>query len=103
MSANELPIACNLTPPEFQIRRTELLGTFREALLETRELDDGFAFRFPADEKWITGLAQLITFERECCPFLRFELQVEAANGPVWLELTGPEGTKDFLKSLFAE
>ena len=103
MSANELPIACNLTPPEFQIRRAELLGTFREALLETRELDDGFAFRFPSGEKWIAGLAQLITFERECCPFLRFELQVEAANGPVWLEITGPEGTKDFLKSLFAE
>ena len=103
MSANDLPIACKLTPPEFQIRRAELLGTFREALLETKELDDGFAFRFPSDEKWITSLAQLIAFERACCPFLRFELQVEAANGPVWLQLTGPEGTKDFLKTLFAE
>lgn len=103
MSANELPIACNLTEPQFQIRRAELLGTFREALLETRELDDGFGFRFPSNEKWITSLGQFIAFERACCPFLRFELQVEAANGPVWLELTGPEGTKDFLKFLFAE
>jgi hypothetical protein len=103
MSANELPIACNLTEPQFQLRRAELLSTFRDALLETKELEDGFAYRFPADEKSITGLAQLITFERECCPFLQFKLRVEAANGPVWLELSGPEGTKEFLKSLFAE
>ena len=103
MSAEKLPIACNLTEPQFQIRRAELLCMFREALLETKELADGFAFRFPSDEKWITGLAQLITFERACCPFLRFELRVEAANGPVWLHLTGSDGTKDFLKSLFAE
>ena len=103
MNARQLPIACNLPEPQFQLRRAELLGTFRAALLETRELDNGFAFRFPSDEKWITGPEQLITFERECCPFLRFELQVEAANGPVWLELSGPEGTKDFLRSLFAE
>jgi len=46
-------------------------------------------------------VAQLITFERECCPFLRFNLRLEPANGPLWLELTGPEGTKDFLQSLF--
>jgi hypothetical protein len=47
-------------------------------------------------------LAQLITFERECCPFLRFSLRLEPANGPLWLELTGPEGTKVFLQSLFS-
>jgi hypothetical protein len=103
MTSNELPIACNLTEPQFQLRRAELLGTVREACLETRELEDGFAYRFPADEKWIANLAQLITFERECCPFLRFGLRVEAASGPIWLELSGPEGTKDFLKSLLAE
>ena len=47
-------------------------------------------------------LAQLIVFERECCPFLRFNLSVEATNGPLWLELTGPDGTKAFLQSLFS-
>src|SRR4030095_8116847 len=101
MTSNELPIACSLTDPQFQRRRAELLKIFQGALLETKELDDGYAYRFPSGEKWIAELAQLITFERECCPFLRFNLWIEPANGPLWLELTGPNGTKGFLQSLF--
>jgi hypothetical protein len=101
MTPSELPIACSLTDAEFQQRRAELLRTFQDALLETKELDDGYAYRFPSGANWISELAQLITFERECCPFLRFQLRLEPANGPLWLELTGPEGTKDFLQSLF--
>jgi hypothetical protein len=101
MSPSEVPIACSLTDPEFQQRRAELLRTFQGALLETKEIDHGYAYRFPSSANWIAELAQLITFERECCPFLRFQLRLEPANGPLWLELTGPEGTKDFLQSLF--
>jgi hypothetical protein len=51
---------------------------------------------------WVASLGQLITVERECCPFLRFNLRLEPGEGPIWLELTGPSGTKDFLNSLFA-
>ena len=101
MTSTELPIACRLTDPEFQQRRSDLLKIFQGALLETKELDDGYAYRFPSGANWIAELAQLITFERECCPFLRFNLRLEPANGPLWLELTGPEGTKVFLQSLF--
>ncbi|MEP6820320.1 MAG: hypothetical protein ABJA18_12360 [bacterium] len=101
MTSIDLPIACNLTNPEFQRRRADLLKTFQGALLETKELDDGYAYRFPSDGNWIAELAQLITFERECCPFLQFNLRLEPANGPLWLELTGPEGTKGFLQFLF--
>lgn len=101
MISTELPIACSLTDPEFQQRRAALLRTFQGALLETKELDDGYAYRFPSGANWIAELTQLITFERECCPFLRFNLRLEPGNGPLWLELTGPAGTKDFLQSLF--
>jgi len=80
-----------------------LWKTVRSAVAEERELSDGFAYRFPPEANWITELAQLITFERECCPFIRFALRIEPANGPIWLELTGSEGTKEFLKSLFSE
>jgi hypothetical protein len=101
MAATELPIACKLTDPEFQRRRSDLLNMFRSALLETKELDEGYAYRFPAEGNSIAELAQLITFERQCCPFLRFNLRLEPAEGPLWLELTGPVGTKDFLQTLF--
>jgi hypothetical protein len=101
MAATESPIACKLTDPEFQRRRSDLLNMFRSALLETKELDEGYAYRFPAEGNSIAELAQLITFERQCCPFLRFNLRLEPAEGPLWLELTGPVGTKDFLQTLF--
>jgi hypothetical protein len=102
VDSTRLPIACNLNDAEFQRRRADLLTTFQGALLETRELDDGYAYRFPSGANWISELAQLIAFERECCPFLRFNLRVEPANGPLWLELTGPAGTKEFLQTLFS-
>jgi hypothetical protein len=38
---------------------------------------------------------------RQCCPFLRFAITVEPGNGPIWLEMTGPEGTKEFLATTF--
>ncbi|HEV7744409.1 MAG TPA: hypothetical protein VGO56_05385 [Pyrinomonadaceae bacterium] len=102
MNSTSLPIACNLNDAEFQQRRASLLKVFQGALLETRELADGYAYRFPSGAEWISQLAQLITFERECCPFLSFNLRLEPANGPLWLELTGPPGTREFLQSLFS-
>jgi hypothetical protein len=103
MSVTVLPIACNLAEPEFQRRRANLLKMFQSALVETKELDGGYAYRFSTEGSRIADLAELIAFEHECCPFLRFELRIEPANGPIWLELTGPEGTKDFLRYLFEE
>jgi hypothetical protein len=43
----------------------------------------------------------MIELERRCCPFLQFRLTVEPNRGATWLELTGPEGTKDFLAATF--
>ena len=100
---SSLPIACTLSDVDFRQRREELLKTVIRAVVKTEELSNGFAYGFPPEAKWIAELAQFITFERECCPFLQFVLRVEPENGPVWLELTGPEGTKGFLQSVFAE
>ena len=101
MEANELPIACNLTDSDFQERRAGLLKTVSGGVAETKELEDGYAYRFPSDVSWLATLANVITIERECCPFLRFNLRLEPAEGPIWLELTGPPGTREFLNSIF--
>jgi|SRR6185295_15494699 len=100
---SNLPIACTLSDADFRQRREELLKTVVGAVVEKRELDGGFAYCFPPEAKWIAELAQFITFERECCPFLQFNLCIKPESGPIWLELTGPEGTKEFLQSVFAE
>ena len=97
-----LPIACSLTNSELQERRRDVLQKVRSAVTELRELEDGYAYCFPADEKWLTELTTLVNLERQCCPFLQFRITVESGNGPIWLEMTGPEGTKDFLATTFA-
>ena len=73
----------------------------RAAALEVKETASGFAYRFPSDDSLLADLFTLIQLEHQCCPFLRFSLVVEAGDGPIWLELTGPPGTKEFLTSIF--
>ena len=34
------------------------------------------------------------------CPFLRFQLTAEPNLGPLTIRITGPEGTKELLKSI---
>ena len=103
METVNLPIACTLTAPELQQRRSGLLRKFQEAVTEVKELETGYAYKLPSEEAWVADVAQLITLERQCCPFMTFTLRFEPADGPMWLELTGPEGTKGFLNNLLSE
>jgi hypothetical protein len=100
MNDHNLPIACNLNDVAFQKRRAEVLAEVCSEVLEVKELDRGYGYRFPSDKRWVTKLADFITFESACCPFLQFNLQVNPGEGAIWLELTGPDGTKEFLRSL---
>ena len=98
---NDLPIACSLTSAELQERRRTVLQKMRDAVVEARELPDGYAYCFPSEGRQLPEIASMIELERQCCPFLRFRLTIEPAGGPIWLELSGPVGTKDFLKEIF--
>jgi len=101
MNDVSLPVACSLTVPELQERRATTLRKIEASLLETKELGDGYAFRFPSDDDSLGELVNLIRLERRCCPFLQFRLTAEAQDGPLWLELTGPGEAKEFLASFF--
>lgn len=96
----DIRITCFLTDAEFREREALLLARFKAAVSETTELPDGFAFHAPGDKTWISLLAELMVAERECCPFMRFELTAEPNMGPVALSVTGPPGAKEFLKKL---
>lgn len=101
MSASQLPVACGLTEVELRERRGLLLERAGRAVLELKELPDGYAYRFPEGDEWLGELADIIRLESQCCRFLGFKLLVGPGGGPVWLELTGPPGTKEFLAALF--
>ena len=101
MTSIDLPIACTLTAPELQERRRTVLQKVRSAVVEVRELENGYAYSFPSAERWLVEVVGLIDLERQCCPFLRFQLTVEENGGPLWLKMTGPKGTKEFLAGTF--
>ena len=96
---NSLPIACSLTTAELQERRRTVLEKLRDAVVEVEELSDGYSYSFTSEGNRVKELADMIDLERQCCPFLQFRVTVTAAGGPLSLEITGPEGTKDFLLS----
>jgi hypothetical protein len=96
--ADEIPVACCLSNEELRTREATLLAQFKSVLIATEELADGYLFRIPGDKKCIAVAADLIMAERECCPFLTFELAAEPGMGPVTLRMTGPSGTKEIIK-----
>jgi len=100
LGSDDIPVACCLSTAEFREREATLLAHFRSAVIGTDELADGYAFRLPGDGKWIAVVAELIVAERECCPFLTFELAAHPNRGPVIVRVTGPAGTKDFLRTV---
>jgi len=95
-----ISVACNLTAKEMPERRV-LLAKLGEAVMETQEREDGYTYRFESDAL-LPEILEIVRAERECCPFLRFSLTFEPGNGPVWLEVTGPEGTKEFVASFLS-
>ena len=102
LNSMNLPVACSLTEPELQERRSTVLQKFRGAVVEVKETPEGYTFRLPSDGAWLLEVANLVDVERRCCPFLRFQITVEAGGGPTWLELSGPEGAKEFLREMFS-
>jgi hypothetical protein len=103
MKSDNLPVACSLTTIKFSAREASLLAQFRSRAIETKELQEGYAFQLPGDGKSIELVAELIVAERECCPFLAFELVAEANLGPVTVRMTGSAGTKEFLRSILCK
>src|SRR5947209_4328349 len=96
----DAPIACLLTSEELRAREAALLVQFRSAVVSTEDLADGYAFRIPGDAKWIAVIAELIAAEHKCCPFLAFELAAHPNMGRVIVRVTGPAGTKEFVRTI---
>lgn len=92
-------IACNLDAASLR-RRQHLLAALIARASERRELDSGYAFGFPPATVGLVELAQIIEPERRCCTFFRFVVAAEPEGGPIWLEVTGPDRTKEFLQVL---
>lgn len=97
---DEMPIACTLSPDAIRARREGLLAAVLQRAEHHDLTDDGLRMRFSAGTATAATLARVVDAERLCCRFLRFVITVEPDGGPMWLELSGPAGTRDFIAGL---
>lgn len=90
-------ISCKLTTPELQKRKETVLASLKAKMTDKKELEDGYAFKFPGTDKVLDELTEFIKTERECCDFFTFGLSISGDKSEAWLELTGDNGAKDFI------
>ena len=97
---HELPIACTLTPEALRARREGLLMGLVRRAEHRQDLLEGLRLQFAPSGETIALIAQAVDAERHCCRFLRFGITIEPDGGPVFLDLSGPPGTRDFVNAL---
>jgi hypothetical protein len=68
-----------------------------ERAMERADLPQGYAFRF--ENEAFESVARFVANERKRCPFMTFELTLAPESGPIWLRMTGPEGTRSVLEA----
>ena len=95
-----LPIACTLSQAELATRRHELLPALLGRANSQETIPGGFRWSFTETRGLLNDIASIIEAERRCCRFLRFRLTLEPDGGPLWMEVTGSEGTQEFLHSV---
>ena len=98
--SGKLPIACSLSDTELRTREATLLAQFRAEATMCEELDQGYRFRLSGNRPNLALVLELMTAERECCRFLTFDLNAAPNQGALSVSITGPTGTKEYLRSL---
>ena len=96
MESTTKPVTCKLTTPEFQKRKATVIADVKSLVLERKELEDGYSYKFEGKDEILDKLNDFIKTERMCCDFLTFQVTVE--ENIVLLQITGPNGAKEFLK-----
>jgi hypothetical protein len=96
----DLPIVCTLTPDALSARREGLLATLLRQSTGHELLPEGLRLQFVPSAETLASIARAVEAERHCCRFLRFTVTVEPDEGPLTLDLTGPQGPREFVAAL---
>jgi hypothetical protein len=101
----ESPFACDMSAikPDQRPQHIATAGQLFRAVESIRELRDGYAFQLPYESNTLQLIAEFISLERLCCPFFGFTIEIEPEGGEVWLQLTGREGVKPFIRAEIGE
>jgi hypothetical protein len=93
------PIACNLKALTVEQRHqlTRLGEHVITAISGSRELMNGYAFHIDPKRATVMDVAQWLDVWRRCCPFYEFLIDFHAADGAIWLSVTGRPGVKEYI------
>ena len=96
-------LACNLDaiPAGERAQYRALVKAIGSAAVRRDELENGYRFELDGSIVGLQAVAEWISLERHCCPFLRIELAT-SGDCPNWmLTLTGREGVKEIIDFAF--
>ena len=101
MTEQDSPLVCKVSAltPHQHARRMELASRLRPMVRQVVPMPDGYALRLADQGEILMQVAEFIELERLCCPFLTFQLEVEADGGSTWLRMSGRGAVKEFLAS----
>ncbi len=97
---SEPMLACNVQaiPQERRPAHQANIERVFASVQEVQELPTGYALRLPNETELLQTVVAFISYERLCCPFFHFELDIAPEQGPIWLRLSGTTDVKAFLK-----
>jgi hypothetical protein len=97
--ADTVNLHCSLMTPELENRKETVLAVLRKQVLDKKELDNGYAFKFNGSDGMIDTLVEFAKSERHCCDFFSFNLAITGDTSSVWFNITGPKAAKEFIKT----
>lgn len=95
------PVACDLSAldPGEKERHAELASHLRQAVIRVEEIPHGFTATITESSRLAEDLEEWVKLEAKCCPFLSFQVTPRPGEGDRTVRITGPEGTKEFLRA----
>jgi hypothetical protein len=68
-------------------------------ILKREELSDGYCYTFVGSDTILDQVLTFIKTERQCCSFLTFNLSIEDVQSCLILNITRPDGAKEFINT----
>lgn len=92
-------VTCKLSSVELQHYKIEVIALLKDNILKKEELSNGYQCTFTGSDKTLDQVITFIKAERQCCNFLTFNIVIEDDQSNIILNITGPDGTKEFINT----
>ena len=96
-------MACNLKAisAHERPRYNDLMKRLRGSVRGRSALNDGYVYTLVGRAITLPQVAEWMSLERRCCPFLTLQVSAAGTQSDWLLTLTGPTGTKALLEMEF--